>query len=156
MAKNVAVEMKWKWWVLRNDDAMTDFSCYWIITLRFTIKLSLCFFKTSKVMNVILTKSHLPKIYPSRHLLVSATRGKMRQLSCYEFQNQCGRESVKSILLHGNLRLYFQTTNKKNDKKKSWCETKVKLSWYKWDRLWMSDKKFICLCQVLLEFFNVL
>ena len=39
-------------------------------------------------------------------------RGIMRQLSCYEFQNQRGRESVKSLLLHESLRLYFKITKK--------------------------------------------
>ena len=37
--------------------------------------------------------------------------GIMRQLSCYLFQNQRVRESVKSILLQGNLKLYRQQEN---------------------------------------------
>ena len=44
-------------------------------------------------------------------------RGIMRQMSCYGFHNQFGRKSVKSILFHGNWRLYFQTNNNKNYKK---------------------------------------
>ena len=46
----------------------------------------------------------------------------MRLLFCYGFQNQFGRVCVKSISLHGNLRLYVSTINKKNDKKKPWSE----------------------------------
>ena len=49
-------------------------------------------------------------------------RGIMRLLFCYGFQNQFGRVCVKSISLHGNLRLYVSTINKKNDKKNPRCE----------------------------------
>ena len=53
----------------------------------------------------------------------SVTRGKMRQrdimrqLSCYGFQNQLGRESVKSILFHGNLGYTFKPTTTKMTKR---------------------------------------
>ena len=64
----------------------------------------------------------------------------MRQLACYVFQNQFWRVSMKSILLHGNLSLYFSTTNKKNDKKKPWCKWR-RIS-FMWDFLIFSNRSF--------------
>ena len=53
------------------------------------------------VLNTSLIKIHSVTLGKMRQ------RGIMRQLPCFELQNQRRREPVKPILLHGNLRLYF-------------------------------------------------